>query len=64
MPSISTQPRSIVRWSPELATNVRRTIGYQAHCACGWEGGTHREWMDARLERRAHMETCPRMRSQ
>ena len=30
------RPARLSFYSTELATNVRRTYGFEAYCACGW----------------------------
>lgn len=60
MAATGSRARSIVRFSPELACNVRRMIGFQAYCACGWEGHLLKRSADAVGEKRLHADTCPR----
>jgi len=54
MPHTSTQPARVTFYSSELATNVRRTYGYEARCACGWVGEVHRKHGDAQWEGKVH----------
>jgi hypothetical protein len=54
MPHTSTRPRTVVAFSHELATNVRRTYGYEARCGCGWTGDVHRRHGDAQWEAKVH----------
>jgi hypothetical protein len=54
MPGTSVRPRRLTFVSTELATNVRRTYGYQGYCACGWEGKTRGTHGAARADAQAH----------
>jgi hypothetical protein len=48
------RPARVHYWSPELATSVRRTYGFEAYCACGWEGKVWKTHREAQLERSFH----------
>jgi hypothetical protein len=54
MPATSVRPRSIRLHSTELATDVRRGIGFQGYCACEWEGPLRRTHSEACEDARAH----------
>ena len=48
------KPARVSFYSIELATTVRRTFGYEAYCACGWEGKVWKTHREARLEQSFH----------
>jgi hypothetical protein len=54
VPGTSVKPRRITVHSTELATDVRRGIGFSAYCACGWEGPLVKYHALARDDARAH----------
>jgi len=54
MPHTFVKPARVTFHSTELATDVRRTYGYEARCACGWVGDVHRKHGDASWEARVH----------
>jgi hypothetical protein len=54
MPGTTVKPRRITFHSTELATDVRRTIGYQGYCACGWEGPIRKKHSAARADAHLH----------
>lgn len=47
-------PVRITYHSVELATDVRRTVGFEGYCACGWQGQVRREHSHARDDSRRH----------
>jgi hypothetical protein len=49
------KPARVRFFSPELGTNVRRTYGFEAYCACGWEGKVWKSHREAQLERSFHV---------
>ena len=55
MPASATRPRRIHSFSTDLATTVRRVVGYQPYCACGWEGKVWRTHHESQLERSFHV---------
>jgi hypothetical protein len=54
MPHTYVKPARIRFYSTELVTDVRRTYGYEARCACGWTGDVHRKHGAAQWEARVH----------
>jgi hypothetical protein len=38
----------------DLRVNVRRGLGFQAVCACGWQGKRWHDYRQARAEKRWH----------
>lgn len=48
------RPARLKFHSSELATTVLRTFGYQARCACGWEGPIRTHHGTARADARLH----------
>jgi hypothetical protein len=54
MPHTYVQPARVTFHSTELVTDVRRTYGYEARCACGWTGSVHRKHGDAQWEAKVH----------
>jgi hypothetical protein len=54
MPATSVKHRSIRLHSTELATDVRRGIGWQAYCACGWEAPIRKTVALARADAQQH----------
>lgn len=48
------RPVRHTRIDTSLATNVRGIHGYQAYCACGWEGEVWKSWGQAQWEARWH----------
>jgi hypothetical protein len=54
MPAATVKPRHTYLHDTGLATTVRRCYGFQAYCACGWEGNVHERFEDARREANAH----------
>jgi hypothetical protein len=49
------RPARLRFYSTELATNVRRTYGYEAYCACGWTGKVWKSHHESQLERSFHV---------
>lgn len=56
MPASAVRPRKQTVHSTALAVDVRRVYGFQAYCACGWEGATRKGYGEAQADRREH--TC------
>ena len=54
MPHTHVEPVRITYHSTELATDVRRIIGYQGYCACGWQGSIRKTHSHARDDSRRH----------
>ena len=48
------RPARLYFHSTELATNVRRTFGYQGYCSCGWEGSLRHEHGHAQDDVKRH----------
>jgi len=48
------RPCKVKYWSTDLATSVLRVYGYQAYCACGWQGDIRRTHVDAVHDRFDH----------
>ena len=51
------RPARLSFYSTDLATTVRRIYGFEAYCACGWEGKVWKTHREAQLERSFHV--CP-----
>jgi hypothetical protein len=54
MPATKTKRRTVTVHSTELATDVRRGIGWQAYCACGWDGAIRKTVTLARADAAEH----------
>lgn len=54
MPNATVAPARLRYHSTELSTQVLRTFGYQARCACGWEGPIRTHHRVARADAREH----------
>jgi hypothetical protein len=57
MPHTYIKPARVTFLSNALMTNVRRTYGYEARCACGWTGDVHRNHYEAQWEAKVHRHT-------
>jgi len=48
------KPARHTRIDVDLATQVRGIHGYEAYCACGFEGETRKKWGDAAFDAKVH----------
>lgn len=55
------RPARHTRVDLNLATNVRGIHGYEAYCACGWEGECRKTWGEAQFDARLHRQTEHRL---
>lgn len=64
MTDASVQPRRIRIHATHLCTDVLRTVGYRARCACGYVGPTRGDYADARRDASLHADAERQARAQ
>jgi hypothetical protein len=51
---VRVKPVRVYSYNAELDVQTRRTVGYRAHCSCGWRGQVRASVRVARVLGREH----------
>ena len=58
---VSVKPVRVYSYNAELACHSVRTVGYRAHCSCGWRGQVRASVRVARMLGREHKKDAARL---